>query len=261
VIRRALISLLPHRLDQGDTAELVDHLGELRHRLVVGLAALVPSFVLAFAFHERLIELLTRPLPAGERLVTLGVTEAFTTAVKVSLAAGVALALPVLLWQTWGFLAPAVDLSTRRALSRLVIVGTALFAAGVAFSYAVVLPASVEFLTTFDDHLYLEQVRASYYLAFAATVLLASGLAFELPIFVLGLVRIGVLTTAGLRRNRRVAAALLVALAVLLPTVDPVSLALEVAPLLVLYEGSIWLAVALERRWARSPAAPAVETG
>ncbi len=242
--------LAPRRLEPDEEATLVEHLTELRHRLFIGLGALVPAFLLAFAFHSHLIEWLKRPLPADKQLVTLGVTEPFTTAVKVSLLAAVGIALPILLWQVWAFLAPAMNRATQRVISVFVVIATVLFAAGVAFSYFVVLPAAVDFLTNFDDSLYSIQIRASYYLTFTSMVLLASGLAFEMPIFILALVRLGVLSSAKLRRNRRIGIVLMVAFAILLPTVDPVSLAFETIPLLVLFEASIWLSVLMERRWA-----------
>ena len=244
--------LLPRRLRFGEEATVVEHLTELRQRILVGLLVLIPAFVVAFVFHEALIEWLKEPLPDDKRLVTFGVTEPFTTAVKISLLAAIAVALPVLLWQLWAFLAPAVDEAVQRAIAGFVVLGTGLFAAGVAFSYFVVMPKALTFLTEFDDELYDVQIRASYYLSFVALLLLASGIAFELPIFVLALVRIGVVSTGTLRRNRRIALVGLVAFAILLPTVDPVSLAFEVIPLLILYEASIWLAVLLERRWERS---------
>jgi sec-independent protein translocase protein TatC len=250
VIRR----LLPRRLGYGEEATVVEHLTELRHRLLIGLLAIVPAFVVCFAFHERIIEWLTRPLPDDKPLVTLGVTEPFTTAVKVSLLAAIAIVLPILLWQLWSFLAPAVDESVQRALVGFVVMGALLFAAGVAFSYFVVLPKALEFLTNFGEDLFEQQVRASYYLTFVSMMLFATGIAFEMPIFILALVRIGLLSSSRLRRNRRIGIVFMVVFAILLPTVDPVSLALEVVPLLLLFELSIWLAAVMERRWERSSA-------
>lgn len=240
---------LPRRLHHGEEATLVEHLDELRSRLIISLFVLVPAFLLTFAFHEDIIEWLTGPLPEGKDLVTLGVVEPFSTSIKVSLIAGIALALPVLLWQVWSFLAPAVEVHAQRVVLVSVVAATGLFACGVAFMYYVVLPRALEFLTTFDDELYDIQIRASYYYSFVAWTLLAGGLAFQMPIFVLTLVRLRVLTSAILRRNRRIAFVVLLVFAILLPTVDPVSLAFEVVPLVLLYELSIWLSVLMERRW------------
>jgi len=242
---------LPRRLDHGEEATLVEHLDELRSRLVVSLFAIIPIFIITFAFHEHIMEWLTAPLPDDRRLVTLGVTEPFTTSVKVSFIAALAFCLPVLLWQAWAFFAPAVQPHFERVVLVLVVLGTALFISGVAFMYTVVLPRALDFLTSYDDELYDIQIRASYYYTFAAMTLLAGGLAFLMPIFILGLVRLRVLTSARLRKNRKIAFVGLLCFAILLPTVDPVSLAFELVPLLILFEMSIWLSVLMERRWDR----------
>jgi sec-independent protein translocase protein TatC len=242
---------LPRRLDHGEEATLVEHLDELRTRLIVSLFAIVPAFALTFAFHDRIMEWLTRPLPDDKQLVTLGVTEPFTTSIKVSLIAALALALPVLLWQVWAFLAPALEPHFERTVLAFVCLATSLFVGGVMFMYWIVLPRALDFLTSYDDQIYDIQIRASYYYTFASMTLLAGGLAFLMPIFVLALVRLRVLTTQRLRQNRRIAYVLLLVFAILLPTVDPVSLAFETVPLLVLYEASIWLSVLMERRWSR----------
>jgi sec-independent protein translocase protein TatC len=240
---------LPRRLQHGEEATLVEHLGELRARLVLSLAALVPAFIVAFAFQERLVSWLTRPLPDDKELVTLGVIEPFTTAVKVSLAVAVAVTLPILLYQLWAFLAPAIEETVQRTVAIFATLSTLLFAAGVAFSYVVVLPRALGFLTNFNEDVFEVQIRASYYFSFVTMTLLATGLAFQMPMFILALVRLRVLTAARLRRNRRLGIVLMVVFAVLLPTVDPVSLALEVVPLLLLFELSIWLATYMEKRW------------
>jgi sec-independent protein translocase protein TatC len=242
---------LPRRLDHGEEATLVEHLDELRSRLIISLFALVPIFILTFAFHEQIMDWLTGPLPDDKKLVTLGVTEPFTTSVKVSLIAALAIALPIILWQAWAFLAPAVQPNFERVVLVLVALASVLFVTGVVFMYYVVLPRALDFLTSYDDDLYDIQIRASYYYSFAAMTLLAGGLAFLMPIFVLGLVRLRVLTSDRLRQNRRIAFVVLLVFAILLPTVDPVSLAFEVIPLLILFEMSIWLSVFMERRWDR----------
>ena len=243
---------LPRRLEHGEEATLVEHLGELRTRLLIALGALAVFFVVAFVFHARLIEWLTDPLPQDRQLVTLGVTEPFFTAVKVSLFAAFAVALPLLLYQLWSFLAPALEEHTQRIVSVFVAFATVLFAGGLAFGYFVVLPRALSFLTSFDDELYDDQIRAGSYFSFVTMALLGMGLAFELPIFVLALVRLRVLSAETLRRNRRMGLFLMLVFAVLLPTVDPVSLALEVVPLALLFELSIWLATIMERRWERA---------
>jgi sec-independent protein translocase protein TatC len=242
---------LPRRLGYGEEATLVEHLDELRTRLIVSLLAVGLAFPITYYFHETLIEWLIRPLPDDREgdIVTLGVAEPFTTAVKVSFYGALAIAFPVLLWQAWSFFAPAVEEGRQRVVARFVALATALFAGGLAFAYFVVLPAALRFLTNFDEELYDTQIRASYYLSFVTLMIFATGIVFQLPIFVLALVRLGILTSAQLRRNRRMGYVILLGGAILLPTVDPVSLALEVAPLWILFELSIWASVFMERRW------------
>lgn len=248
---------LPRRLGHGQHAELVDHLGELRARLVVSLVALAAGFTVAYVFHARLLHWLNSALPPGHRKpVTLGVAEPFLTSLKISLVAGFALALPVVLWQLWSFLAPAVDEHKHRAVAGFVAFATVLFAAGVAFGDRIALPAALRFLTTYDDNVYTIMIRAQDYYSFAITVLIAVGLVFELPVFILALVRFRVLSAAKLRRNRRIGIVAMAGLAVALPGVDPVTTAMEMVPLFLLYEGSIWLSVVFERRWASASPAP-----
>jgi sec-independent protein translocase protein TatC len=242
---------LPRRLRHGEEATLVEHLDELRSRLIVSLGALCVTTGVAFAFHARLVHWLEGPLPPERRhLITFGVAEPFTTSFKISLMAGIGLALPILLWQLWSFLAPAFEENSQRTVAVCVLCASVLLVAGVAFGYWVVLPKALSFLTNYDDQLYNVQIRAKDYFSFTLLVLTGVGVLFELPIFVLALVRLNVLSSSTLRRNRRMGYFLVFVVAVLLPGVDPVTTTLEALPLLVLFEGSIWLAVVMERRWA-----------
>jgi sec-independent protein translocase protein TatC len=250
---------LPRRLSYGEEATLVEHLEELRNRLIVCLIALGAAFPIAYIFHDRLIEALIDLAPDDKPIITIGVAEPFTMALKVSFYASLALAFPVLVWQAWSFFAPAVQERNQRVVARFVALATLLFAGGMAFAYFVLLPRALDFLTNYDDNLYDVQIRASYFLSFVSLMIFATGLIFQLPIFVIGLVRLGVLTSAQLRKNRRIGYIVLLGAAILLPTVDPVSLALEVMPLFALFELSIWLSVVLERRWQAADARLATE--
>ncbi len=250
---------LPRRLRHGETVTVVEHLDELRSRLLVSLLALTGGVAIAFPFHETIVEWLVKPLPGDRELVTFGVTEPFLTSFKVSLAAGFLLSLPVILWQIWSFLAPAFQEHSQRVVAVFVAIATGLLAGGLSFGYWIVLPKALGFLTNYDAELYDIQIRASYYLSFVTLGLLAFSLLFQLPVFVLALVRLGVVSSATLRRNRRIAIALIVIVAALLPTVDPVSLAFETVPIVVLFELSIWAAVFFERRWAAADDLPGAE--
>jgi sec-independent protein translocase protein TatC len=251
---------LPRRLSHGEEATLVEHLDELRSRIFVSLGALVVGFAVAFVFHRHLLHWLNAPLPADRgNPVTFGVAEPFLTAMKVSLMAGFALALPVVLWQLWSFLAPAVEQHAERMVLVFVLFATALLVAGVAFGYWIVLPKAVQFLTNFDQQQFDIKIRAKDYYSFVLTVLFAVGLVFELPIFLLALVRLEVLSTKTLRSNRRLGYFIVAVIAVLLPGIDPVTTTMEAVPLVVLYEGSIWLAVLMDKRAARPEAASVTE--
>lgn len=246
---------LPRRLAHDDRAELVDHLGELRSRLVVSLVAIAGGFAVAYAFHGRLIGFLNQALPANHRHpITLGIAEPFMTSIKISLAAGFALALPVVLWQTWSYLAPALERHLQRTIGVFVAFASLLFAVGVGFGYRVALPAAVHFLTNYDNDLYSVQVRAQSYYSFALMVLVAVGVVFEVPIFVLALVRLRVVSAARLHRSWRGGLAAMAVLAVALPGVDPVTTMMEMIPLMALYALSVGLATVLEPRWRASRA-------
>jgi sec-independent protein translocase protein TatC len=247
---------LPRRLRHGDGAELVDHLGELRSRLFICVIAVGAGFVAGFVVHTRLVHLLLAPLPGDRKLVTYGVAEPFITSMQVSLAAGLAIALPIVLWQLWSFLAPAFQPHLQRSIAACVAFATLLFAGGVAFSYRVALPAALKFLTTYDRSIYDIQIRAKDYVSFAVMVLVAVGVVFELPAVIVTLVRLGIVSSRTLRKQRRIGYVVVAAIAVALPGVDPVTTVFEMVPLLVLFEASIWLSVLVERR-ARLSAARA----
>jgi sec-independent protein translocase protein TatC len=235
-------------MQHGEGAELVDHLDELRNRLIISLIAVAAAFGVAYAEHQRLVKWLEAPLPHGKKLVTYGVAEPFMTSLQVSLVAGAALALPIVLWQLWNFFAPAVEPHAQRAIVWCVIFATALFAGGIAFGYGVALPAALKFLTQYDSNIYDIQIRAREYISFAVAVLVAVGVVFEMPAIIVTLARLGIVKSSWLRKNRRIGYAIVAVVAVALPGVDPVTTTLEMGPLFILFEASIWLSVVAEKR-------------
>jgi len=243
------MSPLPRRLGRGEEATLAEHLDELRGRLFVALGALVMTTIGAYTFHSRLLGWLERPLPPGHRhLLTLGVAEPFTVSLTVSLYAGVVLASPVILWQVWGFFAPAFEPTSERRMLGLVTLAAALGAGGVAFGYWIVLPRALHWLTNYDSSIFLHLIQARAYYSFVATVLLGIVIVFQLPLLVLGLVGLGVLSSRALRKHRRVGYLVVTVVALALPGPDPITTILELLPMWALFEGSIWLAVLFERR-------------
>jgi sec-independent protein translocase protein TatC len=244
------VTVLPRRLRHGEEATLVEHLGELRARLIIALAALVVAFAVTYAFHGHLLDWLNRPLPDRfQRPATFSPIEPFTTSVWVSLYAAFLLALPVIFWQLWAFLAPAFEEHRQRSMAALVAFATVLGLGGVAFGYFVILPPAIHFLTNFDEPHYTILIRAREYYKFVTFVLLGVATAFEVPVFVLALVRLHILSAARLRGTWRVGVFVMTVVGVLLPGVDPVSTILSVVPLVTLYVLSIGLASFLEPRW------------
>ena len=242
----------PHRLPREEEATLVEHLEELRGRILVSLAAVAVATAVAFAFHDHILVWLARPLPPEHRhLAAFGVTEPFSVSVAVSLYAGLLFALPVILSQLWSFLAPALDPAAERRILLLAVFGLVLGAAGLAFGYGVLLPRAVHWLTNYDTTHFRILIRASSYYSFVVSVLLGVVCVFETPLVVLALVNLGVLSSAGLRRNRRKGYFIVAVLALALPGPDPVTTLLELLPMWALFEGSIWLAVYAERRAAK----------
>ena len=250
--------LLPRRLNHGDEATLVEHLEELRQRMFVCIGTLIVGAIVGFIFHHRIIHWLILALPHQHRqLLTLSPGEPFITSMWVSLYAGFLFAMPVLLWQLWGFLIPAFDPGHERMLRLFVLLATTLLVAGVAFGYFVALPSATSFLTNYDNSIYDIQIRAKDYLSFAVKVLIGMAIVFELPIFVIGLTRLGVISTHTLRTKRRIGYFIVACVAVALPGVDPITTTFEAIPLAILYELSIWLSVLLDRRAERVRAAAA----
>jgi sec-independent protein translocase protein TatC len=192
--------------------------------------------------------------PTGDKPITLGIGEPFTTTITVALIFALILSLPVILLQVYGFLMPAFDDAMRRHMLPVVLAIPGLFVAGVAFGYTIVLPAAVHFFQNFNSGQFNVLVQASQYYKFAATTLLAMGLFFQVPVVILAITRAGIVTPRQLRRNRRYAIGACAAIAALLPS-DAITMILETVPLYLLFELSLLIATIAERRSARTAAA------
>jgi sec-independent protein translocase protein TatC len=231
-----------------DQLTLVEHLDELRTRLIVCLAVLGVALALCFWQNNLLLEIASGPLPANhQRLITFGITEPFTTTLTVSVYGAIVLSLPIVLWQLYAYILPAFSLAERRVVLPILLMFPFLFIAGLAFAYFVVMPAAVSFLLNFNDNQFNVQVRASDYYSFFSMTELACGLVFQMPLAILAVTRLGIVKVEQLSANRRYAYLAIAILAAALPGVDPVSMLIEMVPLLVLYELSILLARAFGR--------------
>jgi sec-independent protein translocase protein TatC len=226
-----------------DRLTLVEHLDELRTRILVCLLVLAVALGLCFWQNQLLLEIASGPLPDDhEKLTTFGVAEPFTTTLMVSSYGALILALPIVLYQAYAFALPAFSRSERRVVLPLLLLAPLLFLAGIAFGYFVVMPAAVKFLLNFNDSQFAVQVRARDYYSFFSTTLLGCGLVFQLPLAILAVTRLGIVTPRQLSENRRYAYLLIAIVAAALPGVDPISMLIEMVPLLVLFELSILIA-------------------
>jgi len=313
------------RIDHHDRLSVVDHLEELRGRLIVSLAALAVAFGFCMWQNHALLHLINKPLshqtekqvkagngplgatytvqqsartvatqlqlvvsalerpgsgasaatraslqgvtpqlhraiarlsraPEGDKPVTLGIGEPFTTTIGVTLLFAFILALPVILYEIYGFMLPAFSPEQQRIANSLMLTIPFLFVVGVLFGYFVVLPSALRFFQNFNSSEFNVLVQASQYYHFAAVVLLAMGLVFQVPVGILAATRAGVVTPKQLRHNRRYAILACGAVAAFLPG-DAITLLLETIPLYLLFEVSLLLASFFERRERRRVAA------
>jgi sec-independent protein translocase protein TatC len=239
-----------------DRLTVVEHLDELRTRIIVSLAAFGVALALCFWQNHQLLHWLNRPLE-GKEPITFGVAEAFTTTLTVTTYAALVLALPIILYQLYAYVLPAFTPNEARVARPLLLMIPLLFIGGALFGYFLVVPAATKFLLHFNSDEFNTQIRARDYYYFVTTTMLACGVVFQMPVVILALTKLGITNAEKLRRNRRYAYLVCTIIAAALPGVDPVSMILEALPLLVLFELSILLAKAFGRsstevseRWA-----------
>ncbi|HXR61407.1 MAG TPA: twin-arginine translocase subunit TatC [Solirubrobacterales bacterium] len=231
-----------------DRLTIVEHLDELRSRLIVCVVVFGVALALCFWQNHLLLEVAQAPLPDDhDQLITFGVTEPFTTTLTVAAYGAVVLSLPVVLWQLYAYILPAFSSAERRVILPILLLFPVLFLAGIAFAYFVVMPAAVNFLLNFNDGQFNIQLRARDYYSFFSMTEIACGLIFQLPLAIIAVTRLGIVRVEQLSENRRYAYLVIAILAAALPGVDPVTMLIEMVPLLVLYELSIVLARILGR--------------
>jgi sec-independent protein translocase protein TatC len=239
-----------------DRLTVVEHLDELRTRIVVSLVAFGVALGLCFWQNHLLLRWLNEPLN-GKEPITFGPAEAFTTTLTVSTYAALVIALPVILYQLYAYILPAFTPNEAKVARPLLLMVPLLFVGGAAFGYFLVVPAAIKFLLNFNADEFNTQIRARDYYYFVTTTLLACGAVVQMPVLILAATRLGITSADKLRRNRRYAYLVCTVIAAALPGVDPVSMLLEALPLVVLFELSILLAKAFGRtsgevseRWA-----------
>jgi sec-independent protein translocase protein TatC len=241
-------------IEHEERLTLVDHLDELRTRLILCVVAFGVAFAATSWQNDLVLEIVNRPLPDdfGDP-ITFGVTEPFTTTLTNAAYFGLVLALPAVLYQIYAFILPAFSPTERKVATPLLVMVPVLFIAGVLFCYFVVLPPATDFLLSFNNDEFETQVRARDYYSFVTLTMVAMGLGFQVPVAILAAVRLGITTPQKLRKNRRYAILVIAIVAAFLPTIDPVTLILEMIPLILLYEFSILLAQWVGSRGAAPP--------
>jgi len=211
----------------------LDHLEELRKRIFYSLIALGVAAVVGFFFSQRVLDLLTRPVPS---LVFIAPAEAFIVQLKVALVTGLFIASPVIFYQFWRFVRPALLKHEVKYTAAAVVVSSVLFIAGVAFAYLVVVPVAMKFLLGFETPKLRAMISISQYVGTVGAFLLACGVIFQLPVIMFFLTKLGVVTPRLLMKNQRLAVVLIFIGAAVLSPPDVFSQVLMAIPLLVLFE-------------------------
>lgn len=220
----------------------LDHLGELRERIIKAGAALVVGSVGAFFFHEWLLDILARPFESAVedgQLAVFRPTEAFSLVMRLSLFGGIVLASPIILYQIWRFVSPALSKREKKWVIPLMSILTVLFVSGVVLGYWA-LTRGLEFLLTFGGGNLEPVIGADNYLGFAMRFILAFGIAFEFPVFLFAAAAAGLVGSARLRKGRRWAVlVIMLAAALITPSGDPLTLMLLSVPLYAMFELTI----------------------
>ncbi len=234
-----------------DRLTLVEHLDELRTRIVIAVFAFVAALIACFWQNHLLLKIINDPLN-GRTPITLSPTEPFTTTITVSAYAAILIALPIVLYELYAFILPAFSPTEKKVAVPLLLMVPFLFIAGAVFAYFVIVPAALKFLLHFNEDQFQTEIRAKDYYSFVLLTLISAGAVFQVPVGVLGMTRLGIVTPRQLKKNRRYAYLGCAVVAAALPGVDPVSMLIEMVPLLALYELSILLSVFFGRSSAET---------
>ncbi len=227
----------------------LEHLEELRTRILWCLAAIGVGFIVCWIFKELIFRIFTFPLidalPAGERIIFTALPEAFFTYLKLSFLGGVIVAMPVIIYHAWGFMVPGLYNKERKSFFFIIIFSSVFFVAGSFFGYFVVFPYGFRFFLSFSGDVLRALPSMREYLALASRLLIGFGLVFELPVVVYFLARLGIVSAAMMRKYRTVAIVIIFALAAMLTPPDPVTQLMMAVPLWLLYEISVLVAAAV----------------
>lgn len=241
----------------GPSQSILEHLNDLRVRLTWAAVALLAATVFSFIFAEQILNFLMRPYNASvignATLQTLRPTEGIETFFKVALLSGAIIAMPIILYQFWLFISPGLTAQEKKYVYIFIPSALFLFLLGIAFAWFVLAPAAIFFLANFMPQIFKTDWTGQEYISFVTRMLFWMGVAFELPIVVYFVARVGVITSEWLRSQWRFAIVGVAVLAAMItPSIDPITMLLTMAPLLVLYLLSIVLAKIGQRQYERS---------
>ena len=231
---------------------LMDHLGELRMRLVRCCIAVIVGFFACWAVVDPIFDVLVNPLlavlPKGSHAIYTTLPEGFFTRMHIAFVAGVFLSSPMIFYQVWSFIAPGLYEEEKKYIIPIAVMSALFFVCGGAFCYFVVFPYAFSFFVSFATEEIVAMPKVSDYLSFVLKLILAFGIIFEMPLFAFFLARMGLVTAAMMRQVRRYAILGIFIVAAILTPPDVVSQLLMACPMLILYEISIWVAAAFGRK-------------
>ena len=235
-------------MESDDKQPFLSHLEELRKRLIACAIAIGVGFAISYFFSERLFQILIAPLkavlPEGDKLIFTALPEMFFTYLKVAFIAGVMLSAPYIFYQLWLFIAPGLYKNEKKFVIPFVIASTILFIGGALFGYFVVFPFGFEFFISFNNEYVKALPSVKQYFGFAVKLLFAFGFVFELPVVIFFLTKMGVVTPALLRKNRKYAILIAFVVAAILTPPDVITQCMMAGPIIVLYEIGIFVSMA-----------------
>jgi sec-independent protein translocase protein TatC len=221
---------------------IISHLEELRTRIIISLVAFMVAIIITWNFRDYFMLVALFPYPEGFKPVVLDVTERFINYFKVSVVAALILSSPIIMWQLWSFISPALLPKEKRYIVPAVPVIVFLFLTGAAFGYFVLLRFALAFLLNFGSDEIINQIRLDRAISFVTTICLACGAIFQLPVIAFLLSKIGLVSPSFLRKKRKIAILVIFILAaVITPTPDPFNMTLMALPMILLYEISIYV--------------------
>jgi sec-independent protein translocase protein TatC len=239
------------RVHPTDQLTLVDHLDELRSRLVVVLAVLTVAVGVCFWQAGAILNAMAAPLPQpgghAYQFLATSPLDGILTSISIAIYSALLLTMPIATYQLYAFVIPAFAEQHHKHLKPLVMMIPALFVCGVIFGWYLVVPPAIDFLVGYNSQAFNYQLRAKDYIQFVLLTLLAMGIVFEMPAVMLVLARLRIMSSALMRRHWRISIVVLAVVAMLLPGVDPISFIVEFIPLLVLYGLSYFIVVGVER--------------